>query len=49
LRSLDGVDQSELRVDHAGMRLRAAEFDTDRAMKIDEILNRQIASAAVSL
>jgi hypothetical protein len=48
LRPLNGVDQSELRFDDAGMGLRAAELRADRAMKIDEILNRQIANAAVS-
>jgi len=30
------------------MRLRAAELGADRAMQINEILNRQIANAAVS-
>jgi hypothetical protein len=48
LRTLNGVDQSELRLDDAWMRLRTAEFGADRPMKIDEILNRQIANAAVS-
>jgi len=48
LRALDGVDQSELRLDHAGMCLRAAEFNAHCAMKIDEILDGEIANAAVS-
>jgi hypothetical protein len=48
LRSLDGVDQSELRIDDPWMRLRAAKFDADRAMKIDEILDGEISDAAVN-
>ena len=35
LGSLDGVEQSELRLHHSGMGLRAAEFDTDRAVQLD--------------
>ena len=48
LRTLDGIDQPELRFDDAGMRLRAAEFDADCAMKIDEILDGEVANAAVN-
>ena len=48
LRPLHGVDQSELRLDHSRMRLRSAELDADRAMQLDQILNREIANAAVS-
>jgi hypothetical protein len=46
LRTLDGVDETELRFDDARMRLRSAKLGTDGAMEIDEILNRQVASAA---
>ena len=49
LGSLDGVDQSELRFHHAGVRLRSAEFDAHCAMEIDQILNGEIAGPAVSL
>jgi hypothetical protein len=49
LRTLDGVDETELRFDDARMRLVASEFETHGAMKIDEILNREIPNAAVSL
>ena len=48
LRPLNRVDQSELRFDDSGMGLRAAELRADRAMKVDEVLNGQIANAAVS-
>jgi hypothetical protein len=48
LRPLNGVDQTELRFDDAGMRLRAAKLGADCPMKIDEVLYRQIANAAVS-
>ena len=48
LRTLDGVDQSELRLDHAGMGLRAAELDAYGAVKIDQVLNGQVTNAAVS-
>jgi len=49
LRTLDGVDETELRFDDAGMRLRSAELGTHRAMEIDEILNGEVARrAAVS-
>ena len=49
LRTLNGVEKSELRFDDAGLRLVAAELRADRAMEIDEVLNGQIADAAVSL
>src|SRR5437762_1520246 len=49
LRTLDGVHQTELRFDDAGMRLRSSEFETHCAMEIDEVLNGEIANAAVSL
>jgi hypothetical protein len=49
LGTLDGIDQTELRIDDSGMRLRASEFETHCAMQIDDILNGQIANAAVSL
>ena len=48
LRALHGVDQTELRFDDAGMRLRSAEFGADRAMQVDEVLYRQITNAPVS-
>ena len=48
LRTLNGVEKSELRFDDARLRLIAAELRADCAMQIDEILNRQIAYAAVS-
>ncbi len=49
LRTLDGVDETELRFDDAGMRLRSSEFETHCAMEIDEVLNGEIPNAAVSL
>src|SRR5436305_5559760 len=48
LRSLDGVEQSELRVDDAGMRLIAAKLDADRAMQFDQVSDAEVSSAAVS-
>ena len=48
LGALNGVEKSELRFDDAWLRLMAAELRADCAMQIDEILNRQIAYAAVS-
>ena len=48
LGTLNGVEKSELRFDDAGLRLIAAELRADCAMKIDEILDRQVAYAAVS-
>ena len=49
LRTLHGIEQSELRLDDTGLRLRASEFRADRAMQFDEILNGEITDAAVSL
>jgi hypothetical protein len=49
LRTLNGIDEAELRFDDAGMRLRPSEFKTHCAMQIDEILNGEISNAAVSL
>ena len=50
LRALHGVEETELRLDDAGMRLVAAELGGDGAMQIDEVLNREIPDAdAVSL
>jgi len=37
-----------LRFDDAGLRLVSAELGADRAMQLDEILNCEIADAAVS-
>jgi len=48
LRTLHGVEQPELRFDHAGMRLGSAELGRDGAMQIDEVLNREVTNAAVS-
>ena len=48
MRALDGVEKAELRFDDARLRLRSAELRAHRAVQVDEILNRQIASAAVS-
>ena len=45
LRALDGVEQPELRVDHAGIRLVAAELDADRAVQFDQILNAEVSRA----
>jgi len=49
LRTLHGVDEPELRLDDARMRLRASELNADCAMKIDEVLNGEVADAAVNL
>jgi len=46
LRPLDSVDQTELRIDNAGMRRCAAELEADSPVNLDEILNRQVARAA---
>lgn len=46
LRTLDGVDQAELRLHHAGMGGGAAELRADGAVQLDQILNGQIADAA---
>ena len=46
LRTLDGVEQSELRIDDAGMRLIAAELHADGAMQFDQILNAEVSRAA---
>jgi len=45
---LHGVEQTELRLDDARMRLIAAELDADRAMQFDQVGNAQVARAAVS-
>ncbi|HWW61083.1 MAG TPA: hypothetical protein VN181_06940 [Thermoanaerobaculia bacterium] len=46
LRALDGVEETELRVDDAGVRLIAAELEADGFVQVDEILNREITNAA---
>ena len=46
LRTLNRVEQAELRFDDARLRLRAAELGADGAMKLDQILNAEIANAA---
>src|SRR5438309_11516112 len=48
LRALHGVDQTELRLDDAGMRGGAAELRADRAMQLNQILDGEISDAAVS-
>src|ERR1043165_6147474 len=48
LRPLHGVDEAELRVDDAGMRLRAAELRGDGAVQLDDVPHRQVADTAVS-
>jgi len=48
LGTLDGVDQTELRFDDAGMRLVAAELRADGAMEVDEVLDGEVADSAVS-
>jgi hypothetical protein len=48
LRALHGADETELRLDHAGMRLIAAELRGDGAMQLDDVLDAEIANAAVS-
>lgn len=48
LRPLDGVEETELRLDDTGMRLRSAELGADGAMQVDEVLNREVANASVS-
>jgi len=48
LRTLNGIDQTELRFHDAGMRLRSAKFDAYGAMEVDQILNGEIANAAVN-
>jgi len=48
LRALDSVEQSELRVDDAGIGLVAAEFHADRAMQFDQVLNAEVSRAGVS-
>ena len=48
LRPLHRVEKSELRIDDAGMRLRATEFRADRAVQFDDVLHRQIANAPVN-
>ena len=48
LRTLHGVDQTELRLHDAGVCGGAAEFRADCAMQLDQILDREITNAAVS-
>jgi len=48
LRALNSIEKPELRLDDAWLRLIAAELRADCAMQIDEILNGEIANAAVS-
>lgn len=48
LRTLYSAHQSELRLDDAGMRLRAAELGTHRLVQVDYVLDRQIVDATVS-
>jgi hypothetical protein len=43
---LHSVEQAELRLDDAGMRLIAAELDADRAMDLNQIGNAEVARAA---
>jgi hypothetical protein len=42
---LHRVDQTELRFDDAGMRLVSAEFDRDRPVEVDDVLDAEIADA----
>ena len=49
LRTLHRVEQSELRFDDARLRLIAAELRADGAMKLDEVLDGEIANAALSV
>ncbi len=48
LGTLDGADETELRFDDAGLRGVAAEFDGDSFVKVDQILDGEVADAAVS-
>ena len=49
LRTLNGVDETELRLDDAGMCGRSTEFRADRAVNLDQILDGEVArSSAVS-
>jgi hypothetical protein len=43
---LHGVEQAELRLDDAGMRLIAAELDADGAVDLNKIGNAEVARAA---
>lgn len=48
LRALDGVEQTELRLDDARMRGVSAEFGADGFVQLDDVLDRKVANAAVS-
>ena len=48
LRTLDGVRETELGIDHAGMCLRSAELRANGFVKIDDVLHRQVTNASVS-
>ena len=45
LRALDGVEQTKLRFDDAGLRLVAAVLRTDRLVQLDEIGDGEITNA----
>ena len=49
LRTLHGIDEPELRLDDAGLRLIAAELQADGAVQLDEIGDAEVSrTAAVS-
>ena len=48
LRTLDGIEQTELRLDHAWVRLVSAEFGRDCLVQVDHVLNAEVAHACVS-
>ena len=48
LGALDGADQAELRLDHAGMRGVSAELRADRLVQVDHVLHGEVTHPAVS-
>ena len=48
LRTLDGVEEPELRVDDTRVRGVSAEFGADGLVELDDVLNGEVAKAAVS-
>lgn len=45
LRPVHGGDEAELGIDHAGMRLIAAQLRRHRPVQLDDVLNRKVADA----
>lgn len=48
LRTLDRIDQAELRLDDAGVRLMTAKLGGNRAVKLNHVLGSQVANSGIS-